>query len=164
MARIMFDSDVIADLPRNSLAATYSDLIPNKARLTKLRAEFPHGLVLIDRGLGNPTGQASVADVETGALTVADFPDWYDDKTGAGIQFVTAYVNRSTLPALDAVLGNRHPYRWVATLDGTMHIAGFRPGHNPAAVQFASEQMLGFHADGSVVWQDGWHPEPSAGR
>ncbi len=160
MARIMFDSDVIADLPRNSLAATYSDLIPNKATLTKLRAEFPHGLVLIDRH-GDPTGAASILDVEPTLHTPGDIPGWLDRKKRQGI-VGTIYCDRNDLPACDAAAGSRRHWRWIATLDGTMHIAGFRPGHNPAAVQFATEAMLGFHCDGSVVWQDRWHPEPPA--
>lgn len=158
MTRLMFDSDIIADLPRNALAATYSDLIPDQPALTKLRAQFPHGLLLIDRH-GDPTGTAVILDVETGLHAPADIPAWLDRKKAQGITG-TIYCNRSQLAACDAAAGTRPHYRWIATLDGTLHIAGFKPGHTPAAVQFATSQMLGFHCDGSVVWQDDWHPEP----
>jgi hypothetical protein len=159
MIRIMFDSDIIADLPRNAMAATYSDLIPDKATLTKLEAQFPFGLVLIDRH-GDPTGAAVILDVETGLHNVADIPGWLDKKKAEGI-IGTIYCDRSTLAAADAAAGQRHHFRHVATLDGTMHIAGFAPGKTPAAVQFATAAMLGFHCDASVVWEDQWHPSPA---
>jgi hypothetical protein len=158
MIRLMFDSDVIADLPRNALAATYSDLIPDQAALTKLKAEFPLGLVLIDRH-GDPTGAASVLDVETSLHTPADIPGWLDRKKTQGITG-TVYCNRSNLAACDTAAGTRQHYRWIATLDGTMRIPGFPAGKSPAAVQFANEHMLGFHCDASVIWQDQWHPAP----
>jgi hypothetical protein len=41
-----------------------------------------------------------------------------------------------------------------------MHISGFKAGKTPAAIQFANAATLNFHCDGSVVWQDGWHPSP----
>src|SRR6266567_5967401 len=84
MPRMMFDSDVIADLPRAALCATYSDLIPDAATLARLRAEFPHGLVLIDRH-GDPTGQATVLDVETSLHTPDQAPGWFDGKQREGI-------------------------------------------------------------------------------
>jgi hypothetical protein len=159
MIRIMFDSDIIADLPRNAMAATYSDLIPDNATLVKLEAQFPFGLVLIDRH-GDPTGAAVILDVETGLHNVADIPGWLDKKKAEGI-IGTVYCNRGNLGACEAAIGARPHYLWVATLDGTMHITGFAPGERPAAVQFASETMLGFHADGSVIWVDQWHPSPA---
>lgn len=160
MIRVMFDSDNIAALPRNAMAATYSDLVPNQAALTKLRSEFPQGLLLIDRH-GDPTGQAVILDVETGLHSPADAPGWYDRQTKAGRTGLTIYCNRATLPAVNTAMGKRGFFRWVSTLDGTMHIDGFNPGHTPAAVQFANEQMLGFHCDASVVWEEQWHSAPA---
>ncbi len=159
MIRLIFDSDQIGQLPRDAMAATYSDLVPAMAELANYQAQFPHGLVLIDRGLGDPTGAATVLDVESGAHRAGDAPGWYDRKRKAGHVSLTVYASRSTMPEVDAALGDtRHAWHWYATLDGTMHITGRQPGAGPAVVQFATAAMLGFHADCSVVWNDGWHP------
>lgn len=158
MARLMFDSDVIADLPRNTMCATYADLIHDHASLDNLRAEFRHGLLLIDRH-GDPLDVADILDVERGLHGVSDAPAWLDHRQSQG-KTGTLYCNRSTLPQLDAAVGTRHHFRWIATLDGTMHISGFKAGKTPAAIQFANAATLNFHCDGSVVWQDGWHPSP----
>ena len=159
MSRLMFDSDVIDALPRDTMAATYSDLIPSLTALHQLRREFPFGIALIDRGLGDPTGMATILDVERGARVPAEAPGWYDHKKAEGLADLTVYVNRSNLAAVDAALGpDRHPYHWVATLDGTMHIPGFPAGRRPGLVQFAGETALGFHCDASVIWEAAWHP------
>lgn len=159
MIRLMFDSDNPDSIPVNGIAATYSDLVPDMDALAARRAKFPLGLVLIDRGHGDPTGQASIIDVETGLHAVADAAPWYDRQLAAGIPYLTVYANRSTYPAINTAMGSRNFYRWITTLDGTMHIAGYTPGKRPALVQFATEQMLGFHCDASVIWADTWHPE-----
>lgn len=160
--RVMLDTDVLGDLTDHSeLLATYSDLIPNEAALTALQKKYPDSeIILIDRGLGDPTGKSSVADVETGAMTVAEAPIWYDRQAKAGVKFLTVYVNRSNLSAVDAAMGSRKHYRWIATLDGTTDIPGFTPLHAPAAVQILPASKLGIHADLSLVMQDGWHPRP----
>lgn len=154
----MFDSDNPDSLPANAIAATYSDLVPDLSALDALQARFPCGLVLIDRH-GDPTGQASVLDVESGLHSVADAPAWYDRQNNHLIPYLTVYASRSTYPAIITAMGSRSYWRWITTLDGTMHIAGYAPGKRPAVVQFATEQMLGFHCDASVIWADGWHPE-----
>jgi hypothetical protein len=153
--RVMYDSDVIADLPRDEMCATYSDLVPDQATLTKLRTEFPFGLLLIDRH-GDPTGAATILDVETGLHGTADIPGWLDRKKREGITG-TIYLNRANLAAGLTAIGTLQHFLWVATLDGTMHIQGFKPGKSPAVIQCFSESMLGFHADGSVILHSGWH-------
>lgn len=155
-ARLIFDSDTIADLPRDNMAATYSDLVPDAKTLAELRAEFPRGLVLIDRH-GDPTGAATVLDVETGLHKPSDAPAWYDAKFSSHVSGLTVYSDRSNINAVSAAMGPRSFFRWIATLDGTMHIPRFKPGQTPAVIQFASAAMLGFHCDASVIWQDSWH-------
>jgi len=162
VARLMFDSDVVADLPRNSMCATYSDLIPDQAALDGLRAEFPLGLHLIDRKRGDPTGQATIIDIEDTMWTPPEAPGWYDRKAAAGLRYLTAYANRSTMPAVIAAMGSRNFFQWIARLDGTLFVAGYPAGKRPALVQFAKAAVLGFHCDGSVVWQDGWNPVPAS--
>jgi hypothetical protein len=154
----MFDSDNPDAIPVNAIAATYSDLVPNLGALAAMRSRFPLGLVLIDRH-GDPTGQASVLDVEGSLHSVADAAGWFDTQEAAGVPFLTVYGNRSTYPSINTAMGDRNFYRWITTLDGTMYIGGYRPGKRPALVQFAGETQLGFHCDCSVIWADGWHPE-----
>lgn len=158
MIRLIFDSDNPDSIPANAIAATYSDLVPDLDALTAMKARFPLGLVLIDRH-GDPTGQASVLDVEGGLHAVSDAAPWFDRQQAAGIEFLTVYGNRSNYPAINSAMGTRNFFRWISTLDGTMKIAGYTPGKRPALVQFANEQMLGFHCDASVIWADTWHPE-----
>lgn len=158
--RFMLDSDNLTDLdPVASILATYSDLVPTPA---DLRAKFPHSIiVLIDRGLGDPSGEATVFDIERGTMTVDQAVKEYDRKNAAGMKYLTAYANRANLPAVDSAFGARQVFRWVATLDGTSHISGIRALHGPAAIQCLPESDLGIHADGSLVFEDSWNPQPS---
>lgn len=155
--RFMLDSDNLADLsPVAELLATYSDLVTD---LPALRAKFPDSVVLlIDRGQGDPTGQASIWDVEPGCLTIAEAVAKYDDAVSRGIKYPTIYDSRGIMPEVVAAMGHRHFWKWIATLDGTAHIADLRPLHDPAAVQCLSAAELGIHADGSLVFRDDWNP------
>jgi len=118
---------------------------------------FPHAQqvrinVTGDSALGN------CLDVETGDATPAQAPAWYDARHAAGTRNLAIYCNRSTLPAVNAAMGSRTFYRWIATLDGTM-----RPGGTAYdAVQFAGASLAGINADISIVWNDKWHPVPAA--
>ncbi len=166
MTRIMLDSDQVDVLVSHGhaldVAATYSDLLPDVGAVAALRAKFPARvtLVLIDRGLGDPSGQASVLDVERGARIAGQIPGWYDAKEKAGVRFLAVYANRSNLAAVNAALGPRHAYRWVATLDGTCNITGYVPLRTPAAVQILPAARTGLHADLSLVFESSWHPDP----
>lgn len=156
MARLMFDSDIIADLPRNSMCATYADLVPDHATLDNLRAQFPYGLLFFDRH-GDPLDIADIMDVERGLHKPEDAKPWLLKRKTQG-KTGTIYADRNTMPTVNALCKGVPFFRHIATLDGTMHIDGYEAGHTPAAIQFASAAMLGFHCDASVVWQDAWHP------
>lgn len=159
MIRTAIDSDdlTVFTYPADFIL-TYSDLVTDPAAFG---AAHPSAqVVYIDRGLGDPGGKASIADVETGALSPADVPGWLDRKAAAGVQYLTVYMNRANRAAVDAAAGNRRPFRWVATLDGTLAIAGLTPLRAPSLVQFAGEQQTGIHADLSLVFNPGWHPSP----
>jgi hypothetical protein len=155
--RVLLDTNVLSALdPACELLATYSDLVPDPAAL---EAKFPNShLIYIDRGLGDPSGKASVADIETGALTINDVPGWLDRKEAAGIKYRTIYESRGEIDAIQAAAGKRTFWHWVATLDGTAFIARFRALHGPAVVQILPSSKLGYHADLSLVFEDGWHP------
>jgi hypothetical protein len=161
MIRVMLDSDSLGDLPSGiaPLLATYSDLIHDRHQLDLL-AEHHLGsvIVLIDRGLGDPTGLASVADVERGAMTPGHLKAWWKARVSR-VPYLTAYCDRSNLAACDAALAGIAPrhWRWVATLDGTVAVAGMTPLLRPAVVQVAGSAMLGVHADLSLVLNKGWH-------
>ena len=163
MIRVMLDSDVLADLDGHAeLLATYSDLIHNAADLEALKARHPDSeIVLIDRGTGDPTGEATVIDIETGAFGVDHVPGWVREKKIAGKKYLTGYCDRDNLPGVQAIEG-QGIWHWVATDDGTCHIQGFRPLHGPAVVQILGEGALGVHADLSLVFEDGWHPSTAA--
>lgn len=167
MTRIAFDSDNPAALPAGAqIVLTYSDLIKDEPAYGLLsRAHEGRPVVLIDRGLGDPTGLASVIDVETGAHKIGDIPGWLDAKAKADVAYRTVYVDRSNYLAAKAAIASRTGYYWwIATLDGTAHVDTFRPGEGPALVQCLSAEMLGFGCDASVVWDDAWQPAPAKGR
>lgn len=160
MIRVMLDSDRLDIIQAcNGLApllATYSDLVPNPDALqAKLNQSK---LVLIDRKLGDPSGKASVCDIEPGLFTVDEFPAWLAAKEKAGITDPTAYVTRSELSALDQVTAAKTYFRWVATLDGTCTIGGYPSLRAPAAVQILPANQVGIHVDLSLVYEDQWNP------
>ena len=162
MIRVMLDTDVLADLDGHfEILATYTDLIPDMAALDRLRAEFPDStVILIDRALGDPTGQATIADVEPGAMMIDQLPGWVSEKRAAkpaGWEYLTAYSDRNDLPAIKAIQ-HEGLWHWVATLDGTAVISGYTPMHAPAAIQILGESQIGIHGDLSLVLEDAWHP------
>lgn len=167
--RIMYDTDQPASLTatkvRAELLATYADLFsdspPSRALLAELRAAWPV-IVFIDRGMGDPLELATVIDVERGTHRPADAPAWYDRRHAAGARDLTVYANRSSLGAVDAAMGGRAHFRWIATLDGTAHVPPFPAGVAPAAIQILGAAALGFHADMSIVFEPWWNPTPAA--
>lgn len=163
MIRFAFDSDRLDALGTDApVVITYSDLVHDFGAWAK--EHVGQSCVLIDRGMGDPTGMATVIDVERGSHKVADIPGWLDAKEKQHMRYLTAYVNRDNLEAADKAIGGRVCWRWVATLDGTLHIPGLPAGKKPALVQFANGDALGLHCDASVVWQPDWHPEPVPGH
>lgn len=159
MIRTALDSDDLTAFTDNTdFILTYTDLITDP--LAFERAHPGQMVRYIDRGLGDPGDKSTIIDVERGARTPADVPGWFDDKERKGERFLTVYVNRSNLAAVDAVLAGRGAWRWIATLDGAMHIEGFQPMHWPALVQTTGAAALGIHADFSVVLSPGWNPSP----
>ena len=123
--RVMLDTDTPAELTKGSkvrapILATYADLV-GAVMLAQLRASWAQ-VLLIDRGLGDPLGKASIIDVERGTHSAADAPAWYDRQHKAGVKYLTVYANRASQGAANAAMGKRPFYRWIATLDGTAHV------------------------------------------
>jgi hypothetical protein len=117
---------------------------------------------------------ADVADIENGDLTPEGGAEWAEGEHKAG-RFPCLYVNRgnkgathTACKARGLTLGVDKDYAfWVATLDGTFTDtdgSDLRTQTGVVAVQALSAAMLGIHADGSVITQQGnaWlHIEPS---
>lgn len=81
--RVMLDSDDLAAIPAGvaPLIATYADLFATLTALHEFEQAHPASqVVLIDRALGDPLGLASIADVESGALSRDQLPGWFDKK------------------------------------------------------------------------------------
>lgn len=155
MARLLFDSVTPAAIPPGAQmvggyvngAYTWSSADWNR---------FPGAEQVRINVTGDPS-LGNALDVETGDATPGQAPRWYDARHAAGIRNLAVYCNRATLPAVNAAMGARPFYRWIATLDGTM-----RPGGNADAVQFAGAAAAGIAADISVVWTGSWHGPPAA--
>jgi hypothetical protein len=157
--RTALDSDDLSVFkPPADFILTYSDLVIDAAAFER---EYPGvQVVYIDRGIGDPDDKATIIDAETGAYRTDQVAEWYDRKAAKKAAYLTYYANRSNLLAIEADIGGRHMYRWVATLDGTIVIPGFSPLRGPDLVQTTSAAQLGFHADFSLVLNPGWHPSP----
>ncbi len=153
--RLMYDSDqpdILLKLAREgatTLFATYADLVT-----AELVSEFEAAgasLRVIDRGLGDPHALATIGDFEPRCLNRAAAGKWWDEHAHRGP--LTVYADRTDMPVVLRALGPHRPaWRWWATLDGTLTI----PGNPRAAVQFASADMTGIHADTSIVYHPGW--------
>lgn len=155
MPALMLDSDQPAVLLESRFAnlriATYADLVTPEI----IAAAGPR-LKVIDRGSGDPHGLATIADVERGVLSVAEgvakVRQWLEEKRPQP----TIYHNRSTWEEINKAADGLDYTHWVATLDGTMVPSGYYM----AVVQAWGAAALGFHADMSIVWDDGWHRLP----
>lgn len=162
MIRFALDSDDLHAFPVDvaPILLTYSDLFPTRAELVMFEMKHPNSkVVLIDRGLGDPTGLASVADVERLALTLPQLRQWFERKKAAMVRFLTAYSDRNTLPGVETVLSGLRPWHWVATLDGTVYVPELAaPLERPGLVQCFSAAQLGVPCDGSLILNDAWHP------
>lgn len=157
MPRLMIDSDDTALLLQPRFAGmtlgAYADIVtPEQV------AQAAGRMVVIDRGLGDPHAIATVADIEPGAHTVESGAALVKQWDAEHRPFPTAYHDRAQWEAVNAALEGVKFAHWVATLDGTLVPSGYYM----AVVQFAPAAVLGFHADMSIVWDDGWHPMPGA--
>lgn len=153
---LMFDSDDVVVLASPEFAgcriATYADLVN-----PKIYAAAEGRMKVIDRGLGDPHGLATIADIEPGCLTVdagtARIRQWLSE----GRSQPTAYHDRAEWAEVEAKLAGVSYFTWVATLDGTASPDGRRPD----VVQILDASKVGLHADMSIVWNDRWHPLPA---
>lgn len=155
MPALMFDSDNPAVLLSASCEgcriATYADLLT-----PAIVAAAGGRLLVIDRGHGDPLNKATIADIEPGLLSVAQGAAKIRQWKGEGRPYPTAYHDRALEGEVTAALSGVPFWTWLATLDNTLHPGGY----GAAAVQFAGETALGFHADVSIVWDDRWNPLP----
>lgn len=156
MTRLIIDSDdpAVLVLPEHAgmLVATYADLLT-----PSLIAQLSPFLVVIDRGLGDPFGLATVADIEPGADSVANGAAKVRKWAQEGRPYPTAYHDRAIWGEVTTALAGVTYWSWVATLDGTL----LPDGRRTDVVQFADDKVTGFHADLSIVWNDHWHPTPA---
>ncbi len=158
--RFMLDSITPEDIPTG--AADIVGLYVNGAykcdptqatRLAKGGAEI--AWISVD----TTSDEGDVLDIENGDATPESAPDWFDARQKAGAGEITLYVNRSNLAAVKAAMGTRDYRLWVATLDGTTAIPGYKELAGPAAVQCLSAGMIGVNVDGSLVFDDTWKPK-----
>lgn len=162
MFRIMFDSVDPSAIPADAeLVAGYVDG-PQSQWPSVGWTLFPRAQFVKINVTGDPDHGGDALDVERFDATPDHAPAWFDARTKAGAGGLTIYCNRSTLPAVEAAMGKRSYFRWIATLDGTLHIDGYKPLEGPAAVQFANSTMAGRNVDVSLVMSDYFHPAPAA--
>jgi hypothetical protein len=145
--RLACDSDQLDALIATPFVRTYSDLITDPAQLNQLVARFPDSHVeLIDRGLGDRSGLASIADIETGALKIGQVRDWLGAKHAAGHQDLVVYCDRDNLDAVVQACDGMGYWHWIAA-PGQLVV----PSHPDAQVQFAFASGLGAHVDLTII-------------
>lgn len=105
---------------------------------------------------------ADVLDIETGAATVAQAPDWAKQHNAVpGAYPAILYCNRDNMPALTAAMAAaglqlaHHYFLFVATLDGTKTLPGMT---GVWGVQYAGSAQTGGHYDESLIYIDAWEP------
>ena len=157
MIRLACDSDRLSSLVETAVVLTYADLVPTHGELLALEARFPHSEVgLIARGLGDPLGLATIADIEAGALAPAAMPDWFAKKRAEGWSCVTGYGPRTLLEQTAQLAGPHGWWRWFASWGSTLQV----PGHPDAMVQFDNDVIE--HVDWSMIRNPNWHPRARA--
>ena len=168
--RLMRDSTKLADIPVHGtdIVAPYvNGLFASTEQ--QVRARFPHiPVAWIDVNGTHPA--ADVLDVETGDATPAGAVLWVKAKRALQLGAThtlyppVLYCNRATLtPLFNAMhaAGYRvvQDFRlWVATLDGTTHLADMT---GVTAVQARGEAQTGGHYDESVVYDPAWLAPPA---
>lgn len=153
MIRLACDSDRLSALAETDVVLTYSDLIAGTTELQALELRFPHSEIgLIDRGLGDPTGQATIANIEPGALVPAQMPAWFGAKRAAGWSNVTGYGLAATLAEVEQLAGPHGWWRWFARWGTVLQV----PGHPEAMLQFDNDPDE--HLDWSIIRNPHWHP------
>jgi hypothetical protein len=155
LVRFAVDSDNLDMLFPADFVRTYADLV-DQAGLASLRARFPDSVIeLIDRGLGDPTGTANIYDVEPGALSPAQAADRVRAGHAAGQRWQLVYSDQADLDAVMQACERLTYWHWIAAF-GQLIV----PTHRSAQIQFASAEMLAFHADLSIVWDPAYRPAP----
>ena len=158
LVRFAVDSDDLSQLFPADFVRTYSDLIRNTGDLAALRARFPDSVVeLIDRGLGDPTGAATIANIEPGALTAAEGADRIRAWHAEGRPDLIAYCDQALIANVVAACRDLSYWHWIAAW-GQLVIAG----HPSAQVQFANAGMLGLHADLTIIWNPAYRARAAA--
>jgi hypothetical protein len=153
MIRLACDSDRLSSLVETNVVLTYSDLVPGTAALRDLEHRFPASEIgLIDRGLGDPTGAATIADVESGTLSPAQAAAWLIIKRAQGWSNITLYGSLPALATMEQLAGPHGWWRWFARW-GTVLKA---PGHPDAMLQFDNDPDE--HLDWSLIRNPHWHP------
>lgn len=153
--RFACDSDNLADLVGTDVVLTYSDLVKTADELQALERRFPGSEIgLFDRGLGDPTGQATIIDVERGARSAADVPHFLQEKTGQGWANPTVYLLPSSLGDVERAAGGAGWWRMFASFGAGLSV----PGHPLAMVQFIDSTRIGAHIDLTVIHNPHWHP------
>lgn len=125
---------------------------------------------------GQPSADAAgrhpAGDDEPGDMTPAETAEWAAKEHAAG-RVPSLYVNRDNKPetarecAARGLIPGREFVWWVATLDGSFTDTGgadLRTEKGVVAIQFATAEMLGIHADASVITTTGnawFHTEPT---
>lgn len=163
MYRIMFDSIDPTMIPADAeLVAGYIDG-PSSQWPASAWTMFPKAQLVRINVTGDPSHGGDALDVERFDATPDHAPGWFDARKAAGAGNLTIYCDRNTLPAVEKAMGQRSYFRWIATLDGTLAVDGYKPLEHPAAVQFAGkEQLAGRNVDVSLVMSDYFHPAPAA--
>ena len=160
--RVMFDSTNPSAIPADAeIVGGYIDG-PQSQWPAEAWTMFPRAALVRINVTGDPSHGGDELDVERFDATPDHAPAWFDERTRAGhVGGLSIYCSRDALPEVEAKMGKRSYFRRVATLDGTLHIDGYKPMEGPAAIQFASAAMLGINADMSLVMSDYYHPSPA---
>jgi hypothetical protein len=150
-----YDSTNPLAIPEGSLAAWYGagDFTTHVTEALKRRFA---GHILISNMPRDAAAAAAcrVLDVETGAASAADAPDFVDIRRAHGHEDSTIYMQLSTVPAVVAALGSRRPRLWVAWWR--------EPAATRDEIVAALLELYKLRIAPERIWAVQWHGAPTA--
>ena len=128
--------------------------------------QWPHAAkVRVSNVMPHDIRHCSVADVETGALTIADAPSFVRQRNAFRPGTASIYCSEATLPFVGKACAGLDYWVWVAWWNGYPSLAevqglraSLRPGVKLAAIQYRNDAAA--DVDLSAVFEPGWHPKP----
>jgi hypothetical protein len=166
--RLMYDSNVLDDIPADARIAASYGTGPYAVNIGQFIQRFPSvPRVLIDITGEDPQG-CSVLDVENGAATPADAPAWIRDRLRTAGNYAIVYCALDTMSSVMGATGDlihgKDYWFWIANPEWDFATAQSYADNTPGVIG-VQYQWPGYgspgHYDVSVITANWWHADPA---